>query len=490
MSDESSAAPPSAVTPNSHSVIPALPVSSSSSSVKDKWKKDVRDTSKDGAEEHKDAAVQQTSDDAAVSKLSALSLGYISDEFLGYFIPLAARSRRPPLINRGYFARSCAMSQIMKSFAQLAQTTQNQQNQVKIQVLSLGAGSDTTYFRLKKEKKHIFKYYEVDFLDAMKRKYDTIMNTPELLQVTKSVNPDFSSSSSSAASTSTSTSTSLPSFESPLFSFPHCEDYYLAGVDMRDLVSLEQSLIRLGIDFSIPTLLLAECVLVYLPPQHSTALIDWCSSRFFGGSVFVSYEQIHPFDAFGRTMMQNLDNRGCSLLSLQAYPDLLSQEKRFVQTCHYDYYKGWDMNDVYNFYLSKEETKRIEKLELFDEFEEWHLIQAHYHISLAYRKPFIPQTHPTFDSNTHASIVEQRAQEVDLSKVGFLAMDKIPFSSSTSSMRASASLQPTAKPVGVSVGVDGMPMDLRANETTPEYTRISDTMHPAKGKLMKREPPK
>jgi hypothetical protein len=41
------------------------------------------------------------------------------------------------------------------------------------------------------------------------------------------------------------------------------------------------------------------------------------------------------------------------------------------------------MNEVYNYYLARDDIKRIERLELFDEFEEWNMIQAHYHISMA-----------------------------------------------------------------------------------------------------------
>jgi hypothetical protein len=43
--------------------------------------------------------VQVTSDDAAVSKLSAMTRGYIKDEFLPFFVRKAAK--RSPLINRG-----------------------------------------------------------------------------------------------------------------------------------------------------------------------------------------------------------------------------------------------------------------------------------------------------------------------------------------------------------------------------------------------------
>ncbi len=45
---------------------------------------------------------------------------------------------------------------------------------------------------------------------------------------------------------------------------------------------------------------------------------------------------------------------------------------------------GWqlasakDLDDIYENELGAEELKRVSKLELFDEFEEWHMISQHY----------------------------------------------------------------------------------------------------------------
>lgn len=115
--------------------------------------------------------------------------------------------------------------------------------------------------------------------------------------------------------------------------------------------------------------------------------------------AFVLYEQILPDDPFGRTMCDNLRNRGCPLRSIDAHPTLQAQEQRFLSG-------GWahayavDMISVHvrvcpfrpcgallmcrkGRVLDRDEVKRIERLELFDEFEEWHLIQSHYCICLA-----------------------------------------------------------------------------------------------------------
>jgi len=42
------------------------------------------------------------------------------------------------------------------------------------------------------------------------------------------------------------------------------------------------------------------------------------------------------------------------------------------------------MLDIYNKMIDEKEKKRIEKLQLFDEFEEWNLIMSHYFVGLAH----------------------------------------------------------------------------------------------------------
>jgi hypothetical protein len=171
--------------------------------------------------------------------------------------------------------------------------------------------------------------------------------------------------------------------------------------------------LQAGLTRDAPVLFLSECVLVYLqvaassaPPARGTfaamrplifhspcqpgegdAIVRWAAGFVNGGAggVFVTYEQIHPHDAFGQVvlhcaaardlsnifvidtrqiyhirndkttsaasvydppppaelrqrpradvlqvMMRNLVTRGCPLYSLHAYPDLPAQKTRCV----------------------------------------------------------------------------------------------------------------------------------------------------------------
>ena len=85
-----------------------------------------------------------------------------------------------------------------------------------------------------------------------------------------------------------------------------------------------------GVDKTCPTLVLTECLLIYLKPQDSVNIIRWCS-QFWNTAPFVgvvNYEMINPFDMFGKKMVDNLRDRGCELLGIDQCPTMETQEQR------------------------------------------------------------------------------------------------------------------------------------------------------------------
>ncbi|XP_067112568.1 tRNA wybutosine-synthesizing protein 4 [Osmerus mordax] len=298
----------------------------------------------------RDSAVQGTNDSSAVSKVSAAAQGYFKDDFLKYFV--CKVSRRAPLINRGYYIRWKAVDHCVRQFLQSTQHCPYRQ------IVSLGAGFDSLYFRLHGEgalKKMVV--FELDFPDVARRKAALINADICLKEGLK--------------------------FPSPCLAglYVSGEDYRLVGVDVRKENQMEEVLAGAGIDWAAPTLLLSEVVLTYMETQWSDGVIGW-SARHFSQSLFVMYEQIRPQDPFGQIMQDHFLKLNSTLHALRDYPDTAAQTQRFLG-------KGWeqcvcmDGNEFYQALVPEKERGRVESLEPFDEFEEWHQKCSHYFILTA-----------------------------------------------------------------------------------------------------------
>jgi [phosphatase 2A protein]-leucine-carboxy methyltransferase len=67
--------------------------------------------------------------------------------------------------------------------------------------------------------------------------------------------------------------------------------YSLVSVDLRNLQELNKKLDECKIDRSIPTLFVAECVLVYMSVEHSASLLNHLSKT-FDKCCFLNYEMV------------------------------------------------------------------------------------------------------------------------------------------------------------------------------------------------------
>eukprot|EP01126_Amoeba_proteus_P038802 TRINITY_DN4060_c0_g1_i1.p1 TRINITY_DN4060_c0_g1~~TRINITY_DN4060_c0_g1_i1.p1 ORF type:complete len:301 (+),score=43.47 TRINITY_DN4060_c0_g1_i1:113-1015(+) len=264
-------------------------------------------------------SVAETNDDATECKCWAAKIGYFNDDFVKYFVP-GNVTRKPPLISRGYHTRVFAIRALVDQFLAAGGS----------QIVNLGAGFDTIYFRLKQSGVAI-NYYELDFPHVVKKKISIILKTPQLRSL-------------------------VPTFEAKEDGTASGDGYHLIGGDLKNLPNIETLLVQHQIVPTRPTLFLSECVLIYVNTHDSSQLIQWTTS-FFSDAMFIIYEQILPNDPFGKMMVTNLEERGVPLTSLKKYPDLASQKKRMTDL-GYLHVEALNMLDICRRLIGPEENRR------------------------------------------------------------------------------------------------------------------------------------
>uniref|UniRef100_G3P393 Leucine carboxyl methyltransferase 1 n=1 Tax=Gasterosteus aculeatus aculeatus TaxID=481459 RepID=G3P393_GASAC len=281
----------------------------------------------------------------------ASSKGYWKDPYIQYFVR-SVGERKAPEINRGYYARVQGVNHLLDAFIRKAEC--------ECQVINLGAGLDTTFWRLKDKNLMPRKFFEVDFPTVVARKIHNIKTKPPL----------------SKPLIETHSTDSLLLDAQSLDSDRYC----IIGADLRDISSLDDKLKKFQLNPELPTLLLSECVLVYMTPSQSSNVVRWAAETFHT-AMFINYEQVNMGDRFGQVMVENLQRRQCSLAGVEACQSLDSQKERFLRT-------GWqhadalDMITVYSM-LPRADMERIESLEFLDERELLQQLLQHYSICWA-----------------------------------------------------------------------------------------------------------
>ena len=378
-----------------------------------------------------DRPVKATADDAMVAKLATTHSGYYVDPFLDAMIrnPVVGSTGRErpagaafnqnihmgrrrtiqPIIKRGTHARVCVMDRAISTFLKTTTTTQTK----NIQIVNLGCGKDTSYFRYRNgnimgmeredeqddmkmtspeekraaaaaaaaaqehmEHEHEYEYgydkqvhwYEVDHKSVIKEKASLIQNSnllssycPQLIKTKNGYECKSTTSSSSS--------------------------YHLVGHDLRE--SPAKLLEKLKLDPTLPTLYIMECVSMYVPISASKKLLQAISVS-ADNTFFACYEPIldsnsssnsnnSSSDPFGRVMEQNLVKIGvaspeCCLLQTRTLPDQLEK----LIECGFARAVGCDMWSAYETIVTDDQRKRANQSEFLDEYEEWVLIMRHY----------------------------------------------------------------------------------------------------------------
>ncbi|KJZ79876.1 hypothetical protein HIM_00590 [Hirsutella minnesotensis 3608] len=317
-----------------------------------------------------DAVVQNTDTDAAVSRLSAVQLGYLDDPFAEFFVS-GTPVRRLPIINRGTYVRTRALDMIVSAF--LSQPASEPGARQARQIISLGAGTDTRPFRLLQSHpaspapslSEPLIYHEIDFEPTCRRKYQVIRSTPSLAAHFDDVETSEGGSWSARWRGDRG-------------------EYHCHAADLRDLDNRLGPSMGASIRTDVPTLILSECCLCYLTHQDSERVLGFFQSRIANTAIAV-YEPMPLDDSFGQVMISNLRARSIHMPSLERYRDQSSQVSR-LREAGFDNIGHVSVKDAWDHWFDGAEKARLDGLEGLDEVEEWHLLAAHYVVTWGAKK--------------------------------------------------------------------------------------------------------
>ena len=241
-------------------------------------------------------------------------------------------STMPSRLNRGTYVRTSAIDLLVAKFLTTHPSSAKQ-------IVSLGAGTDTRFFRLLDLYPQTrLVYHEIDFPTNTQAKIAAIQRQPLLHR-------------------------KLLHMPSTLDSY-YSDTYNIHALDLRSLASSseEAPLPQIpNLDPSIPTLILSEMCLVYLQPSTVKSIVSSLLTHYLHPATpasLILYEPILPQDAFGRTMISNLQSRNIHLHTLTAYPELGDQRARLQGYGLTDGAKVADTNTIWRRWTSDEEKER------------------------------------------------------------------------------------------------------------------------------------
>jgi len=324
---------------------------------------------------HADEKTRFTAQDSLACKYSAARFKYFEDPFIECVYERvsetkgvgSAKVRRSPIIHRGYFARYESFSKVLGQFLD---STKGLSCSNHRQILILGPGFDTTSLLPYAQQQSNVRTFEVDFPEIIQKKVQVYKSIPEI----KTLLEGYGTSSSVESDSKDSQGSSPGSTTIGPISF--------LERDLREAKQLISHLLSAGFDPTAPTLILTECVLVYMGREDVLSLSAELAAFLQGEAIWLTYDMINPSDMYGKSMVRNLQSAGFRIPGISDFSTTEHHRHRCLET-------GWlearscDMRFYYDKLIDDKIKEKLLKLEIMDEVEEWNMLMAHYSLTVA-----------------------------------------------------------------------------------------------------------
>ncbi|KAK3678012.1 tRNA methyltransferase ppm2 [Recurvomyces mirabilis] len=316
----------------------------------------------DPAKVKRDEYIMDTNNSSIVSKRSVEKLYYSGEpEYFRYFV--SKFKRRSPLINRGYWLRMKAIEHCVTRF--LAEGTAKR----KV-VINLGCGYDPLPWLFLGKHPELCQnttFVDVDYPALMHNKLGIISKTEQL----KMLLPKM---------TRTNNESGLLASSDP---------YVAIGCDLYNTSTMDQILhdhLRIK-DSSVAVLCVAEVSIAYMEREAAQHVLEWGATlsdvRFCLLEQHLPDGEEHPF---AQTMLAHFQKLKTPLGGIGTIPEM---KQRFADA-------GWpeagtDIRSLWELwsdptFLNAEQRRGLDKIEPFDEWEEFALFASHYFLAVAERK--------------------------------------------------------------------------------------------------------
>lgn len=316
----------------------------------------------DPSKAKRDEFIMDTNNSSIVSKRSVEKLYCAGEpEYFRYFV--SKFKRRSPLINRGYWLRMKAIEHTVTRF--LAEGTAKRRV-----VVNLGCGYDTlpfTYLGKHPELCQNTTFVDVDYPVLMQNKLGIIDKTEQL----RSLLPKLTKTYQEAGVLGSS------------------DPYVAIGCDLYDVETLHRILqdhLRIQ-DSSVAILFVAEVSIAYMEKEGAQGLLEWAAGlqdvRFCLLEQHLPDGPEHPF---AQTMLAHFEKLRSPLNAIGTMDEM---KHRFTEAGWPE--NGTDIRSLWELwsdptFLTAEQRRSLDKVEPFDEWEEFALFASHYFLLVAERK--------------------------------------------------------------------------------------------------------